>query len=54
MKNKNKMWLCILGMILFSQISWFIKEAEYFNGIVVIFAIGVGWYGYASKREEKE
>ena len=44
MKDKIKMLLCFTGMIISTQFGWFIRNAEIFNGISLIFGIGFGWY----------
>lgn len=51
MRNKTKMVICIIGLVLSTQIQWIIGNAEIFNGIGLVFGIGFGWY--ACKSEPK-
>jgi len=53
MKNITKMWLCILGIILSTQIQWIIPDAELFNGLALLFGIGFGWYAKCSQTTRK-
>lgn len=54
MKDKHKMLLCFLGIILSSQFGWFVKDAEIFNGISLLFGIGFGWYAKCANLKEGE
>jgi len=46
------MIICIVGLILSTQIQWIIGDAEVFNGIGLVFGIGLGWYACKSKSED--
>jgi len=44
MNDKQKMIICICGLILSTQIQWIIPDSEIFNGLGCLFGIGFGWY----------
>jgi len=52
--SKNKTLLCLLGLILSTQIQWIIPIAEFFNGIGFLFSIGFGWYAKEAAIEEED
>lgn len=53
MRDITKMWLCIIGLILSTQVQWFIPKSEIFNGIGLLFGIGFGWYAKCVKSEQE-
>ena len=54
MNDLNKFLICLLGLFLSTLIQWIIGTAEVFNGIGLIFGIGIGWYARKASEEVKE
>ena len=54
MIDRTKMLLCLLGIIISTQIQWIIPQSETLNGIGFLFAIGFGWYSRNAKDTSTE
>ena len=54
MKNKNKMWICLIILVLFGGLyqAFMGNKVAWIIGGIMLFSVGFGWYGCKAKEDD--